>query len=395
MVQHRGHNEGSVYKNRDKWVAAVTYTDTSGESKRTTKTCATRREANEARIALLAQRQQGLDLTPNKQTVQEFISEMLDKHFTGDQSTREGYQRFMRLHVYPYPIRRVELVKLTPKMLADHYYRLRTVPRERKPGERPTKPLSNRSVELVHDILHKQLKQAVRWSIIPRNPADDVTAPRPDKHDITVLTGEQRNLLLATAKGDDLEALYVLALGTGMRISELLGLRWSDVTWPQSGRPGTLTVRKQAKRTKERGLHLDNTKTDKPRVIPVIGPVMAALQAHRDRQVFHRATGTAWTELDLVFPNEHGKLMETQNHHRRSWKPLLRRAGLPLDTTFHSLRHTYATHCLQQGIDIKTVQTWLGHATPKMLLEVYAHYIPAHGESQLDRLDGLLGAIAC
>ncbi len=391
MVQHRGHNEGSVYKKRDKWIVSVSYKDTNGNAKRTAKTCATKTEANEARIALLAQRQQGTDLTTNKQTVAEFISDMLDKHFNGDQSTRECYQRTMRLHVYPYPIGRMELGKLTPKMLADHYYRLRTVPRERKAGERPTKALSNRSVELVHDIVHKQFKQAVRWGLIPKNPADDVTAPRPEKHDILVLDAEQRAALLTAARGDDLEALYIVALGTGMRVSEILGLRWSDVTWPEGRRPGTLTVRKQAKRTKARGLHLDDTKTDKPRVIPAIGPVMFALQAHRDRQTFHKALGVAWTDLDLVFANGEGKLMEAQNLHRRSWKPLLRRAGLPTTTTFHALRHTYATHCLQQGIDINTVQTWLGHATSKMLLEVYAHYIPAHGESQLDRLDTLLG----
>jgi integrase len=121
---------------------------------------------------------------------------------------------------------------------------------------------------------------------------------------------------------------------------------------------------------------------------------MVALQAHRDRQLFHRASGVAWTDLDLVFPNGEGKLMEAQNHHRRSWRPLLERSGLLAETTFHSLRHTYATHCVQQGIDINTVQTWLGHSTSKMLLEVYAHYGPAHGVSQTDLLIGLLGAVA-
>lgn len=392
MVQHRGHNEGSVYKKRDKWVASVSYKDANGTNKRTTKTFATKREANEGRIALLAKRQQGTDLTPHKRTVEQFVSEMLDKHFTGDQSTREGYQRFMRLHVYAYPIGRVELATLKPKMLADHYHRLRTVARERKPGEGPTKPLSNRSVELVHAILHKQFKQAVRWDYMPKNPADDVTAPRSKKHDITVLTPGQRTILLDAARGDDLEALYVVALGTGMRISEILGLRWSDVTWGADSRRGALTVRKQAKRTRATGLHLDDTKTDKPRVIPVIAPVMDALRAHRDRQEAFRATGVEWADLDLVFPNSQGKLMEAQNHHRRSWKPLLQRAGLPATTHFHALRHTYATHCLQQGIDINTVQTWLGHSTPKMLLEVYAHYIPAHGMAQLDRLGALLGS---
>jgi integrase len=394
VEKRRGHNEGSVYRKRDRWVAAVSYTDADGKPRRMTKTCATRKEANEAKIALLARRQRGEDLTPHRQTLRDFLAEMLSKHFSGDQSTREGYVRFMRLHVYPYPLGRVELAKLTPKMLADHYCHLRTVAREPKPGERETKPLSKRSVQLVHAILHKQLDQAVRWGLIPKNPADAATAPRPDKHDVTVLGSAERAALLDAARGDELEALYVVALGTGMRLSELLGLRWSDVAGPVGGRSGAVTVRKQAKRTKERGLHLDDTKTDKPRVIPVLPEVTAALTAHLARQARHRETVADWVDLDLVFPNERGGIRERQNLHRRSWKPLVCRAGLPEDTTFHSLRHTFATHCLQRGIDIHTVQTWLGHATPKMLLEVYAHYIPAHGEAQLDQLGGLFGESA-
>ena len=82
--------------------------------------------------------------------------------------------------------------------------------------------------------------------------------------------------------------------------------------------------------------------------------------------------------------------MERQNLHRRSWKPLLTRAGLSPEIEFHALRHTFATTCLQRGIDVTTVQHWLGHTTPKMLLEVYAHYIPAHGTAQLGKLAGYL-----
>ncbi len=117
--------------------------------------------------------------------------------------------------------------------------------------------------------------------------------------------------------------------------------------------------------------------------------MLDALRAHRDRQAFVRErAGDEWVECGLVFPNERGKLFERQNLHRRSWKPLLERAGLPADTEFHTLRHTFATTCLQRGIDVTTVQHWLGHSTPKMLLEVYAHYIPAHGAAQLDKLAG-------
>lgn len=385
MAMKRGHHEGSIYRKRDKWMAAVSYTDEAGNDKRIAKTCATKREAQAMVISLSAQRQQGADLTPRKQTVAEFLDDVLTKHFNRDESTREGYQRMMVLHVYPYPIGRLELAKLSPKLLADHYHRLQTVARIPKPGEKTTRPLSKRSVQLVHAILHKQFEQAVRWGLIPQNPAAAVDAPRPDKTEVAPLNAKQRGALLLAAQGDPWEALYTVALGTGMRVSELLGLRWVDVDFAAS----TVTVQGQAKRTKAGGLARDDTKTDRPRSIPVVPAVMAALRAHRDRQTFTRQqSANLWSDEGLVFPNERGKLFERQNLHRRSWKPLLERAGLPADTEFHTLRHTFATTCLQRGIDVTTVQHWLGHSTPKMLLEVYSHYIPAHGAAQLDKLAG-------
>ncbi len=379
-----------MYQRGKKWVVEVSVLQPDGTKKqKKLGSYATRREANEARIALVAQQQAGQSIVSSKQTVAAFVTDMLTKHFTKDEATRENYERMMRLHVFPYAVGKVELAKLTPKMLADHYHRLLTVAREPKPGEKgATKPLSKRTVELVHAILHKQLEQAVRWGLIPQNPADRVDPPRPDKPDVKPLTPAQRAALLDAAKGDECEALYVVALGTGMRVSELLGLRWDDVDFAVS----TISVQQQAKRTRAGGLHLDDTKTDKPRVIPVLPEVMAALRAHRDRQAFRKAAMTDWTELDLVFPNEHGRILERQNVHRRSWKPLLERAGLPPDTEFHALRHTFATTCLQRGIDLKTVQTWMGHSTPKMLLEVYFSYIPAHGVAELSKLAGYLPA---
>ena len=88
--KHRGHNEGSVYRKRDKWMASVSYTDAAGNPQRTTKTCATKREAQETVITLLAQRQQGADLTPQKQTVAEFVTDILSKYFNHDEATRES-----------------------------------------------------------------------------------------------------------------------------------------------------------------------------------------------------------------------------------------------------------------------------------------------------------------
>src|SRR3712207_3778489 len=89
--------------------------------------------------------------------------------------------------------------------------------------------LSPSTVNKIHTVLHKALSQAVRWDLIPRNPTDAVKAPRPVTKEMHPLSAEEARRLLKAAKDGELEALYVLAIHTGMRRGELLGLKWSDV----------------------------------------------------------------------------------------------------------------------------------------------------------------------
>src|SRR5947209_14993491 len=93
------------------------------------------------------------------------------------------------------------------------------------------KGLSPRSARYVHAILHRALKQAVRWNLIGRNPADAIDPPRPARKEIAPLTPDQVRRLLATARGDRHYALYLLALTSTMRQGELLGLKWADMDW--------------------------------------------------------------------------------------------------------------------------------------------------------------------
>jgi len=105
--------------------------------------------------------------------------------------------------------------------------------------------LSASTVQKIHHVLHKALSQAVKWDLIPRNPADAVKAPRPAPEEMHPLSAEETLKLLEAAKGDKLEALYVLAVTTGMRRGELLGLKWSDVDLENS----TVSIRRTLTRT--------------------------------------------------------------------------------------------------------------------------------------------------
>jgi len=338
----------------------------------------TRKEVAEKLKVILRDQQQGLPVAlDHRQTVGVFLDNWLDDtaRHTLEVSTYEGYGRRIKIDIKP-QIGHLILSKITPQDLSRMYSALLA------------KGQSNRTVQYDHAVLHRALDQAVRWNLIARNPADMVDAPHPEDREIHPLSEEQSGQLLRAAVGDRLQALYVLALATGMRQGELLGLSWSDVNWDQ----GALHVRQQAMRTKGKGLALSSPKTARSRrTITIPAAVFDVLRAHRGRQLFEKQRGgRAWENNDLVFPNVKGKLLERPNLLRRSFKPLLERAGLP-NIRFHDLRHTHATLLLSKGVNPKVVQERLGHATVSITLDVYAHVIPSMQQDATDKLNSLFG----
>jgi integrase len=180
-----------------------------------------------------------------------------------------------------------------------------------------------------------------------------------------------------------------LAVTTGMRQSELLGLTWSDVDLDA----GTVHVRRQLIWTPGRGPSFSEPKTAKGRRVIRLPHIAAeALRAHRRQQLEERlALGAAWEDHDLVFPNEVGRPVERNNLVKRSFLPLLAKAGLPR-IRFHDLRHTAATLLLSLGEHPKVVQERLGHSTISVTLDVYSHVLPDLQRQAASKLDGLFGA---
>jgi integrase len=183
----------------------------------------------------------------------------------------------------------------------------------------------------LHRVLHHALRDAVRWSLVPRNISELVTAPRPAGYEFRVLSPQQARALLQAVNGDRLEALYVLAITTGMRQGGLPGLRWTDVNL----HAGSLRLVRQLK-----------TKSSRRQVLlPHIA--VEALTAHHQRQdQEHKLAGTAWQDHGLVFPNQVGRPINPSNFRPRDFHPLLKRAGLPR-MRFHDLRHSAATLLLE------------------------------------------------
>ena len=202
-----------------------------------------------------------------------------------------------------------------------------------------------------------------------------------------VLSGEQAQKFLEVAKDDPLEALYVLALTTGMRQGELLALKWEDIDFVH----GTLQVRRTIARVAHKGFTISEPKTPKSRrSIQLAQMAIDALKRHRIRQRELRLlAGPAWSDQRWVFCNGVGNPIEATNMLRRSFRPLLTKAGLPI-IRFHDLRHSVATLLLTAGIHPKIVQELLGHSQISLTLDTYSHVLPSLQEDAVNRLNVLL-----
>ena len=236
--------------------------------------------------------------------------------------------------------------------------------------------LSARRVRYIHVTIRKALKDAVRLQLLPRNVADAAIPPKATKSKVKPLTQDQLRTLLDAAKGDKLEALYVLAITTGMRQGELLGLQWKDIDLDA----GTLRVNRSVYDGE-----INPPKTEAGnRTIKLPKLALVALKQHRVSAAKQRIA-------EWVFPNVNGGPIGHQNLHNRSWKPLLHKAGLPHSTRFHDLRHSCISLLLSRGVPAKVVPEMAGHADVSITLSVYGHVLPDMRSTAADRIDDALG----
>ena len=218
------------------------------------------------------------------------------------------------------------------------------------------------------------------------NPADAVKAPAASAKEMHPLSAHEARRLLEVAReaGDRLEALYVLAVHTGMRRGELLGLKWEDVDLDGS----IVRVRRTLTRTENgKRLALGEPKTKKSRRTVRLTPRAAeALRRHRARQAEEKLkAGSLYQDKGLVFAGRAGNLINPSNFRQRSLAPLLEKAGLS-PITFHDLRHTCASLLFQKNVHPKFVQELLGHSSVAITLDTYSHMLPGMGGEAADAM---------
>lgn len=307
-------------------------------------------------------------IEPSKITVAEYMHQWLDFHGQNLRAkTLERYKSLIELHIIP-ELGRNLLTKLAPVHLQNFY--AKKIKGGRADGKEGG--LSAASVRYLHNILHEALANAVNLGLISNNPAEKVKPPRVQQQEIRPFTEGEVKTFLNVAKGTKFEALFVTALGTGLRRGELLGLHWDEVNLEQ----GTLTVKYSLVNVKGRPV-LQQPKTSmSKRTIALSSSVVESLKKHRVKQIQQKLRlGPLYQDQNLVFCSETGTPLNPENLIKRHFHPLLEKAGLP-KIRFHDLRHTHATLLLAQGVNVKIISERLGHTDVGFTLKTYRMSCP-------------------
>ncbi len=371
MAKNRGHNEGTIYQRPDgRWCAQVSLS-----GRRLTHYAKTQRDCRDWLKETIAQVDSGLTIEGARTTLAEYLGKWLEIAKPSLRpNTSIQYTWIVRQYITP-EIGSIRLKDLRP----DHIQALLSDNLEAGVGVR--------TIQLIHAVLHRALVQALKWGLVGRNPADAVEKPRAARQEMRVLDPAQVLVLLNAAPDTYWEALLYLAVTTGLRQAELLGLCWTDLDW----QTGELKVQRQSQYIIGQGFVFSEPKSAAGRRLVVLGDVaLGKLRKHHEAQDEQRAkAGERWREKGLIFATHLGTPMHPRNL-RVSFGKLLVKAGLPR-VRFHDLRHTAATLMLQQGVHPKVVQERLGHANINLTLGTYSHVLPGMQGDAAHKLDTLLG----
>jgi len=367
-----------IDRGQDKWLVRVYLgTDSTGKRRYHNKTIHGRKKDAQAYLnKVLRQKDLGTFVQPSLQTLNEFLDEWLNTVVEERvrQRTLDGYKGKLRCHVRPVlgdtalaNVRPIDIQRLYKQMLDDG--------------------LSPRTVRYTHFVLNNALDQAVKWNLLARNPAAQVDLPRRVRPDIMVLSPEQVDNFLRAAEHDRYYALFTLAVTTGMRLGELLGLQWGEIDLEH----GRITVRQSLVRSGKQWSLSEPKTSSSRRQIALPPSVIPVLRAHRRTQAQERLASEAYDNNDLVFATAGGQPLRRQNLSRRHFKPILKAAGLS-DIRFHDLRHTCATLLLLAGENPKVISERLGHSSVAFTLDTYSHVLPNMQQQAADKLEAMLFA---
>ena len=349
-----------------------------GDDKRRRKTenYHNKREAEKRLTELLRQADTGMLTDTKKMTVGKYFEYWLENYCKPNlaASTYYGYDLIVKKHIGPI-LGALFLDKLQPAHIQNYYSQALKGGRKGGKGERG-EGLSPTTVLYHHRVLREALKHAVRWQILARNPADACTPPRKDRPEMQIFSEEQITRLLDHLRGSYLYMPTYLAIASGMRAGEILGLSWSDVDLEA----GAITVRRALQRFKK-----GETPTfGKPKTsgsmrrVDLFPDAIAELKGQRKELAAQRLmAGGCWQDYDLVCCHADGSPISPASF-ARTFKD--KTGELKMTGRFHDLRHSHATFLLKHGVHPKVVAERLGHSNIGITMDTYSHVLPTMGK---------------
>lgn len=360
-----------------RWRGTLGYVPETGKPNRKTLYARSDKELRQKVAEMISNHEKGVKGAPKRMTVGQWLLQWLDECCTDvKERTRITYASAIRIHLMP-GIGGIRLSDLQPAHVQSFINGLDGV--------------SPKTVKNLHGVLHRALQKAVEWSYIQRNPADGCALPRIQKAEVNFLAGDDLRAFLTACDGNEYAPMMKLAVFTGMREGEILGLTWDAVDFER----GTISVKQQLQLIKGEYV-IQSTKSDRTRQLTPAPFVFDLLRTvRRDQFAMRLRMGTDWIgEYDLVFTRYDGRNV-ARNTLYMNFKRCLEAAGLPTTTRFHDLRHSYAVFALECGDNIKEVQSALGHYSAAFTLNTYEHISEeAKKESaarQQAAIDDLLG----
>ncbi|MDZ4719652.1 MAG: tyrosine-type recombinase/integrase [Roseiflexaceae bacterium] len=387
--RRRGHGEGSIHQRPDgRWCATLDLGLIDGKRKRKYLYGDTRRDVVEQLKSAQRAQASGVNLAMERITIAQFLDRWLQEIVSRRNKIRtiDGYTQIVNQHLKPH-LGQYQIDKLLPEHVQTMLNRLSEDGRKYN------------TVRNVRAVLRRALNQAMRWQYVQRNVATLVDVPHhraidesaertesdPEFH-IQPLDEQQARALLRAVTGHRWEALYRVALSLGLRLGEILGLRWSDISFDQA----TLRVSGSLQRLRGK-LERTSTKTRgsmRPIDLPPI--LLAALRQHRHAQEQEqRIGGESWQTTGFVFTTGNGTPIDPRNL-TRHFKQVLRTAGIPTTVRFHDLRHSCATLLIAQDVHPRVVMEILRHTQISTTMNTYAHVLPRLQRDATAKVEQLL-----
>ncbi|WP_242272077.1 site-specific integrase [Bacillus cereus group sp. BfR-BA-01310] len=366
--------KGTIKKEGNSWYYQFTigYSADGKRKQKKKRGYKTKKEAQQALTEALNAVNTGTYIEPSTSLYKEYLDDWFTtkKNSIGIQTARV-YQDYLRSRIVP-GLGNYTLSKLSAIHIQSFTNNLN------KEG------LSSSTIKKVYEIVRNWLEYAADFELIPKNVAAKVKLPKANKKEMAVWNGEEVNQFLKIAKEDPVYIVFHLALTTGMRQGEILGLRWKDVDFEK----GLIHIRQTLSHGGKEFIRGAKTKSS----LRTINLSEATVRVLKGRKLTvskeNLSFGPIYEDLDLVACTSH-KTPHNPTNVRRTFNRLIEAADVP-KIRFHDLRHTHATLLFSKGINVKIISERLGHSNIKVMLDTYSHVLPTMQEEVVRKLDEII-----